>query len=71
MKPTIERTFFCPNLDSQIGAIQIRETLDNAPGILEVNVSLPNRTVTAVLADLDGEVTVRRHLSNAGYPPED
>jgi len=71
MKPTIERTFFCPNMDSQAAAIQIRESLDNAPGVLDTKVSLPERTITVVLADLDGEVTVRRHLSHSGFPPQD
>src|SRR5438309_1453360 len=68
---TIERTFFCPDLDSQAAALQIRETLDNAPGVLETEVSLTNRTVRVVLGDPDGETTVRRHLSSAGFPPED
>ena len=51
--------------------MQIRETLDNTPGVIDVEVSLPERTVKVVLGDMDGEASVRRHLANAGFPPQD
>jgi copper chaperone CopZ len=68
---TIELTFVCPDLDSQASAMIIKEALANTPGVNDAEVSLPLRTVRVVLRDPDGESTVRRHLSAAGFPPED
>lgn len=67
----IERTFVCPDMDSQAAAIAIKETLADAPGVDDVEISLPMRTVRVVLRNPDGETVVRRHLSSAGFPPED
>ena len=67
----IERTFVIPDLDSQASAMLIEETLANTPGVTDAQVSLPLRKVTVTLRDPDGESTVRRHLSGAGFPPED
>ena len=67
----IERTFFCPDLDTQAASMHIREVLGSTPGVLSYDVSLPNRTVQVVLLDPQGESTVRRHLSSVGCPPED
>lgn len=66
----VERTFVCPDLNTQSAAMMIREELSNTPGVFDAEVSLPNRTVHVVLRDPDGEQTVRRHLSKVGYPPE-
>ena len=71
MRPTIERTFVCPNLDSQAAAIAVTQALDNTPAVVDVNVSVTDRTVRVLMGDLDGEISVRRHLSSAGYPAED
>jgi hypothetical protein len=67
----IERTFFCPNLDTQAATMHIKEVLNNTPGVLSYDVSLPQRTVQVVLLDPQGESVIRRHLSSVGCPPED
>jgi copper chaperone CopZ len=66
----IERTFICPDLDTQSGAMLIKEALGNTPGVFDADVSLAHRTVRVVLRDPEGEQTVRRHLSAVGYPAE-
>lgn len=71
MQQTIELKFFCPDLDSQASAETIRDTLSNTPGVMDAEVSLPLRTVSVILRDPEGESTVRRHLSAAGFPPQD
>jgi hypothetical protein len=58
-------------MDSQAAAIAVIQSLDNTPAVVDVDVSVPNRTVHVVMGDLEGETSVRRHLSSAGYPPED
>jgi len=71
MRPTTERTFVCPDMDSQVAAQLIQHEMDNTPGVLECEVSLADRTVRVLLGDMEGEATVRRHLMAAGYAPED
>ena len=66
-----ERTFFCPDMNTQAFALQVRDALYNTPGVLECDVSLPKRTVHVTLLDREGESTIRRHLSSVGFPPED
>jgi hypothetical protein len=65
-----ERTFVCPDLNTQSGAMTIRDEMLNTPGVFEADVSLVERTVHVVLRDPEGEQTVRRHLSQVGYPAE-
>lgn len=67
----IVQTFFCPDISSQSSEIQIRNSLRTTPGVVECNISLADRTVEVVYSDPEGESTVRRHLSAAGFPPED
>ena len=67
----IERTFFCPDLDTQAATMHVKEILGNTPGVLSYDVSLPKRTVQVVLLDPQGESMVRRHLSSVGFPPEE
>ena len=71
MRPTTERMFVCPNMDTQVAAELIQHEMDNTPGVLECEVSLANRTVRVLLGDMDGEASVRRHLIAAGFTPED
>ena len=67
----IVQTFFCPDMKSQSSEIQIRTSLMNTPGVVDCEVSLSDRTVQVVLANPEGEASVRRHLSSVGFPPED
>ena len=71
MIETVDLTLHCPDIDSQIATIEIKEVLMNTPGVVDAEVSLDHKTVRVRLSDPSGEVTVRRMLSNAGYPAED
>lgn len=66
-----ERTFFCPDMNTQAATMRVRDILYNTPGVLECDVSLPDRTVQVTLLDPQGESTVRHQLSSVGFPPED
>jgi hypothetical protein len=66
-----ELMFVCPDMKTQQDAMTIQEMLDSQPGIEDVDIDLPMRRVRVVCADSDSDVDVRRHLSQAGFPPED
>lgn len=71
MRPTIERTFVCPGINSQSDVVILQEAMENTPAVLEAEISLTDRTVHVKMGDLDGETSVRRHLASAGFTPED
>jgi len=55
---------------TQSDEILIREALDNTPAVVDMDISLANRTVHVVLGDPDGEPSVRHHLQSAGFEVE-
>jgi len=71
MRPTIERTFVCPDLTTQSDEIIINQAMNNTPCVVDWKISLSERNVHVVLGDVEGETSVRRHLADAGFPPED
>jgi hypothetical protein len=70
MRPTIQRTFHCSNLLTQSDVILIREAMENTPAVVDMEISLANRTIHVVLGDPDGEPSVRHHLQSAGFEIE-
>lgn len=63
-------TYRCPDVVSQEDALIIRETLQNAPGIEEVEVDHADHSVYVRTANQEGLQEIVAMLTTAGYPPE-
>ncbi len=58
----------CPNMHAQVDMAQIREVLNNTPGIGRVNLDLANHSMVIFSANQDRGRNVLLQLSHAGFP---
>ena len=66
-----ELDFVCPDAKTQQDKMAIEQVLESQPGIEDVEVDLGTHHIKVVCADSEADMDVRRHLSQAGYPPQD